>query len=300
MASVELRNVTHRYGSAVAVDDVRLTLPVGITGLLGPNGAGKTTLLRILATVQAPTSGSVRLLGADPADDAAMTSIRRRLGYVPQELGFPPGFTAFGFLEYVAVLKDGPIPLIGAQRYAGCSSSSTCLGVHHEGTPSLRRHATPTRSGPGADRHPELLLLDEPTTGLDPGQRSAFRRLVLEHGRRATVLLSTHQTEDVAAVCEHLMVMDRGAIRFHGSVPDFVATARGQCGWPTRSTIRRSFISGSPPAASATSAPRQPAPSSPIRRSRTPICCCNAAPTSATESHDERPDSIPRQRSARS
>ena len=228
MASVELRNVTHRYGSAVAVDDVRLTLPVGITGLLGPNGAGKTTLLRILATVQAPTSGSVRLLGADPADDAARTSIRRRLGYVPQELGFPPGFTAFGFLEYVAVLKEWTDP---ADRRAEVRRVLELVDLSGVSTTKVRRLSGGMRRRLGLAQAligtPELLLLDEPTTGLDPGQRSAFRRLVLEHGRRATVLLSTHQTEDVAAVCEHLMVMDRGAIRFHGSVPDFVATARG-------------------------------------------------------------------------
>jgi ABC-2 type transport system ATP-binding protein len=228
-APIELRHVSHRYGSAVAVDDVSLDVAPGITGLLGPNGAGKTTLLRILATVQAPSSGSARLLGEDVSEDVARLEIRRRLGYLPQELGFPPGFTAFGFLEYMAVLKEWVDP---APRRAEVRRVLDLVGLSVESTKRIRRLSGGMRRRLGLAQAligtPELVILDEPTTGLDPAQRSVFRRLVLGLGTRATVLISTHQTEDVAAVCDHVIVMDRGAVRFHGAVPDFVATARGR------------------------------------------------------------------------
>ncbi len=242
MAAVELRNATHRYGSAVAVDDISLTLSDGITGLLGPNGAGKTTLLRILATVQEPTSGVVRLLGADPSDDAARTGIRRRLGYLPQELGFPPGFTAFGFLEYMAVLKEWTDP---SARRAEVRRVLDLVDLSGVSTRKVRRLSGGMRRRLGLAQAligtPDLVLLDEPTTGLDPNQRSVFRRLVLQLGKRAIVLISTHQTEDVAAVCENVIVMDHGAVRFHGSVPDFVASARGRV-WLADAVDESAFV----------------------------------------------------------
>ena len=106
-APVELRGVSKKYGSSVALADVDLTLGRGVTGLLGPNGAGKTTLLRIVATSIAPDSGEVRLLGRDPlAQQSELTEVRRNLGYLPQELGLPGDMTVFGFVDYIAVLKE--------------------------------------------------------------------------------------------------------------------------------------------------------------------------------------------------
>jgi len=104
--TVSLRGVTKRYRSLAALDAVDLDLDSGITGLLGPNGAGKTTMLRVMATVLAADEGQVRLLGRDPCDPQARTEVRRRLGYQPQELGFPRGFSAMSFVNYMAVLKE--------------------------------------------------------------------------------------------------------------------------------------------------------------------------------------------------
>ena len=104
--TVALTGITKRYRGTTALEAVDLSFKPGVTGLLGPNGAGKTTLLRIVATVLAPDAGSVRLLGRSPVTPEALADVRRRLGYLPQEMGFPRGFTGFGFVDYMAVLKE--------------------------------------------------------------------------------------------------------------------------------------------------------------------------------------------------
>jgi len=225
--SVIMSEVVQRFGSTVALDSVSLRLSPGITGLLGPNGAGKTTLLRILATVQEPTSGQVRLLGLDARSERERRAIRRRLGYVPQELGFPRGFTAFAFVEYMAVLKEWVEP---RTRRAEVRRVLELVGLDSLSTKSVSKLSGGMRRRLGLAQallgQPDLLLLDEPTTGLDPEQRAAFRALMLEVGRDATLVVATHLTEDVAAVCERVVVMDEGSVTFDGSVPDFVGRAK--------------------------------------------------------------------------
>ena len=122
--TVSLRGVTKRYRSLAALDGVDLDLGPGITGLLGPNGAGKTTMLRVMATVLRPDDGEVRLLGRDPGDPDARTEVRRRLGYQPQELGFPRGFSTMAFVNYMAVLKEWADRDLARRRCGACSTSS--------------------------------------------------------------------------------------------------------------------------------------------------------------------------------
>jgi ABC-2 type transport system ATP-binding protein len=227
---VELSGVTKKYGSTVAVDQVDLHLDRGVTGLLGPNGAGKTTLLRIVATSIAPDRGDVRLLGRDPlAAQADLTEVRRSLGYLPQELGFPSDMTTFGFIDYVAVLKEWNdrdrrarevrrvIELVGL---ADCATKR--VGRLSGGQ---RRRVALAQALLG---DPQVLVLDEPTTGLDPSQRATLRGTLSVIGAHSTVLLSTHQTEDVAALCERVVVLDNGSVKFDGSVVELVGTAAGQ------------------------------------------------------------------------
>ncbi len=222
--------MSKRYGSTVALSDVDLTLGRGVTGLLGPNGAGKTTLLRIVATSIAPDSGEVRLLGRDPlAQQSELTEVRRKLGYLPQELGLPGDMTVFGFVDYIAVLKEWNdqgertqevrrvVDLVGLGESATKRVSKLSGGQ--------RRRVALAQSLLG---DPRILILDEPTTGLDPTQRATLRRTLSTIAARSAVLLSTHQTEDVAALCERVVVLAGGTVRFDGAVLDLVAQAAGQ------------------------------------------------------------------------
>ncbi len=230
MNTIELTGVRKTYGSTVALAGIDLTLDRGVTGLLGPNGAGKTTLLRIVATSIAPDQGSVRLLDRDPgASQEELTEIRRRLGYLPQELGFPTDMTTFGFLDYLAVLKEWNdkdrrtrevrrvIQLVGLED---CTTKR--VGKLSGGQ---RRRVALAQALLG---DPRILVLDEPTTGLDPAQRATLRQTLSVLATDAAVLLSTHQTEDVAALCERVVVLAAGEVRFDGSVLDLVRSAEGQ------------------------------------------------------------------------
>ena len=230
MSIVELSGVSKSYGRTRALDRVDLSFDRGVIGLLGPNGAGKTTLLRIVATSIAADSGRVSLLGHDPQGaHGEVTEIRRRLGYLPQELGYPADMTAFGFVEYVAVLKewnDRERRLREVRRVldlVGLAELSTKRVAKLSG--GQRRRVALAQALLG---EPRLLVLDEPTTGLDPTQRAELRRTLSAIAGQCAVLISTHQTEDVAALCERVVVLAGGSIRFDGAVTDLVATAEGQ------------------------------------------------------------------------
>jgi ABC-type multidrug transport system ATPase subunit len=214
--NVEITDLTRRFGRTQAVAGVSLETGAGVFGLLGPNGAGKTSLLRMMATVIPPTSGRLQLLGRDPGRFGPRREIRRRLGYLPQNLGYYPGFTVAEFVEYFALLKDMP----SVERVDLSSKARAKLRTLSGGM--LRRVGI----AQAIVNDPELLLLDEPTAGLDPEQRVAFRALLRDLGQRATVMVSTHLVEDVGAACSEVALMDGGKIVFHGT-PDEL-TARGE------------------------------------------------------------------------
>jgi ABC-2 type transport system ATP-binding protein len=229
MNAVTLSGIGKSYGRSPALSDVDLGLAPGITGLLGPNGAGKTTMLRILATALAADRGEVRVLGVDPTTRTGRVEIRRRLGYVPQETGFPRGFTAFAFVDYMAILKEWPDP---ARRHDEVRRVIDLVGLTDVATKRLsslsggqRRRVVLAQAMLG---RPDLLVLDEPTAGLDPAQRGRLRDVLGRAGESATVVISTHQTEDVAALCERVVVLDVGRVLFDGTVTDLVAWAHGR------------------------------------------------------------------------
>jgi ABC-2 type transport system ATP-binding protein len=224
--NVEMTGLTRRFGRTMAVAGVDLRAGPGVFGLLGPNGAGKTSLLRMMATALRPTSGTLRLLGRDPCSYGLRREIRRRLGYLPQNLGYYPGFTVAESVEYFALLKEVPAARIPAavavavERVELGGQAKTKLRALSGGM--LRRAGI----AQAIVNEPELLLLDEPTAGLDPEQRVAFRALLRDLGQRATVVVSTHLVEDVGAACTQVSLMDRGRIVFHGTPEDL--TARGE------------------------------------------------------------------------
>jgi ABC-2 type transport system ATP-binding protein len=225
--NVELTELTRRFGRTQAVTGVTLEAGPGVFGLLGPNGAGKTSLLRMMATVLPPTSGTLRLLGRDPGGYGPRREIRRRLGYLPQNLGYYPGFTVVDFVEYFALLKDMP---------PGQVPGAVATAIEQVGLGDRARAKLRTLSGGMLRRagiaqaivnEPELLLLDEPTAGLDPEQRVAFRALLRDFGQRATVIVSTHLVEDVGAACAEVALMDGGRIVFHGTPAELIARGEG-------------------------------------------------------------------------
>jgi ABC-2 type transport system ATP-binding protein len=226
---ISLRGVGRSFGATQALADVGLDLGPGVIGLLGPNGAGKTTLLRLLATALPPSRGEVRVLGRDVEVPAERTEIRRRLGYLPQEVGFPRGFTAFGFVDYIALLKEWAEP---ASRHAEVRRVLDLVGLSDLTTKRIRAMSGGQRRRVALAQallgSPSVLILDEPTAGVDPEQRVTLRTVLAELARTSIVVLSTHQTEDVAALCERVVVLDRGRVRYDGAVTDLVDRAAGR------------------------------------------------------------------------
>lgn len=218
-----------RFGPTHAVNNVDLDLSPGVTGLLGPNGAGKSTLMRMLATVSSPDSGEISIFAHDPATSSGRLEIRRRLGYQPQEPGFHQHFSCFQFVDYVAILKEWTdrrerhdevrrvLGLVGLENVASRRISRLSGG--------MKRRLAIAQVLLGS---PDLLILDEPTAGLDPEQRLRFRELLGSSVPGATVLLSTHQTDDVAALCARVVVLFDGSVRFDGPPADLAKLAEGR------------------------------------------------------------------------
>ncbi len=227
-ATASFEGVSKKYGRAPALRPTTLDLHPGVVGLLGPNGAGKTTMLRLLSTALPPSTGRVVVAGFDVTEShAARVEARRRIGYCPQEVTFPRGMTAFAFLDYLAVLKEWTDK---DRRHTEVHRVLDLVHLGDRGAMKIaklsggqRRRLAIAQALLGS---PELLILDEPTTGLDPEQRASLRGLL--SGLAGTVLISTHQTEDVSALCDRVLVIDAGAIRFDGTVTELLATAAGR------------------------------------------------------------------------
>ncbi|MFC9507483.1 ABC transporter ATP-binding protein [Streptomyces sp. NPDC057002] len=227
--TVSASGLSLRYGGTRALDDVSLRLSAGVTGLLGPNGAGKTTLLRVLATALPADQGAFTVLGHDPGTARGRQEVRRRLGYLPQTPGFHPDFTAFEFVDYVAILKE----MTGrSARHREVRRVLDEVGLADVRGKRIRKLSGGMRQrvalGAALVGDPGFLVLDEPTVGLDPEQRMRFRELIAGAGEGRTVLLSTHQTEDVAMLCHRVLVMAGGRVRFEGTPAELTARAAGR------------------------------------------------------------------------
>lgn len=226
---VSIEALTKKYPRGVrALDGVDLDIKEGMFGLLGPNGAGKTTLITILATLAKPTSGVARVDGWDVSDPRQRWLVKSILGYLPQELGLYPELTSEEFLSYMATLKG-----FGERRQRRTEVERLLTAV---GLEDAARRKTKALSG-GMKRRlgiaqaligdPRLLIVDEPTAGLDPAERVRFRTLLAGLAAGKVVILSTHIVEDVAATCNDVAVLVNGKVRFRGSPSQLADQARG-------------------------------------------------------------------------
>ena len=223
-----IRGVSKTYSNGVrALDDVSLTIPAGMYGLLGPNGAGKSTLMRIVATLQDPDGGSVRLGDIDVLAEKHRT--REVLGYLPQDFGLYPRVTAEALLMHFAVLEG----IVG--RAARGEVVETLL--RQTNLWDVRKAKLGTYSGGMRQRFgvavallgdPRLLIVDEPTAGLDPPERVRFLNLLSELGERSVVLLSTHIVEDVSELCTRMAIIHEGRILLETEPPRAIEDLRGR------------------------------------------------------------------------
>ena len=203
-----VRDLSRYYKDKKAVDGVSLRLTEGINGLLGANGAGKTTLMRMLCGVLKPTAGSVALDGVD----VSCEDYRAVLGYLPQDFGYYPDFTGLDFLLYLAALKGLSRP--HAKRKA--AELLELVGLADVGKKKIKTYSGGMRQRLGIAQallnDPRLLIVDEPTAGLDPRERVRFRNLLTDLGRDTIVLLSTHIVSDVEHIADHMLMMSEGHI----------------------------------------------------------------------------------------
>lgn len=226
MQSLQTENLTKCYREQTIVRDVTLTLGPGVYGLLGANGAGKTTLMRMLCGILEPSAGTVRYGGADIA--RLGEEYRALLGYLPQNFGFYPDFTGPEFLRYIAALKG----LTRAETARRIPALLEQVGLADAGKKKLRAYSGGMRQRLGIAQamlnDPQVLILDEPTAGLDPRERVRFRNLIADYAKGRTVLLSTHIVSDVEAIADEILLMKAGRIEQTGTVPALADTVRGK------------------------------------------------------------------------
>ena len=224
---LELKNVTHVYPNGTrALDDVSLSIPKGMFVLLGPNGAGKSTLMRTVATLQTPTQGEIYFGDLDILKEPE--KLRETLGYLPQDFGVYPRVSAYDMLDHMAVLK-------GIASAADRKATVETL-LNQTNLWDVRKKAIAGFSGGMRQRfgiaqaligNPELIIVDEPTAGLDPEERNRFLNLLAEIGENVVVILSTHIVEDVSDLCPQMAIISEGRIRMTGAPLDLIEKARG-------------------------------------------------------------------------
>lgn len=225
---IEIINLSKRYGKKTyALQDVHLTIGSGLYGLLGPNGAGKTTLMRILVTLLKPTSGQVTINGVSLAEKPDL--IRQQIGYLPQTFQIYPRMTGWEFLDYVGVMKGLASREERIQRIKAILER---VNLTDQAPQKVKTYSGGMRQRLGIAQallgDPHVLVVDEPTAGLDPEERVRFRNLLAELSADRIVILSTHIVADIEASCNELAVIDRGRVAMTGTLTELQRQAEGK------------------------------------------------------------------------
>ena len=225
---LELNGVSHVYPNGTrALDDVTLSIPKGMFGLLGPNGAGKSTLMRTIACLQAPTAGTIRFGDIDVL--AQPDTLRRTLGYLPQDFGVYPRVSAYQMLDHMAVLKgvtDGKDRKQVVEHLLNQTNLWAVRGKAIAGfSGGMRQRFGIAQALIG---NPELIIVDEPTAGLDPEERNRFLNLLAGIGENVVVILSTHIVDDVADLCPRMAVLAQGRVQLEGPPRDLIQSIEGR------------------------------------------------------------------------
>jgi len=220
---LSLQNLTKTYGKVTAVNDLSLELNPGVVGLIGHNGAGKTSLMQMIATLTKPTGGRILFKGADIVQSPEV--IRRRLGYLPQDFGVYPHLSALEFLQYFAALK-------GVSDPARIKHLLEVVNLHDHAHRQAATFSGGMRQRLGIAQallnDPDILIVDEPTAGLDPGERLRFRHLLAEIGFEKLVIVSTHIVSDIENMAQQIAVMKAGRLIAFETPETILSSARGQ------------------------------------------------------------------------
>ena len=225
---LRIEGLSKTYPNGVrALDNVSLTIPCGMYGLLGPNGAGKSTLMRTLATLQEPDSGTASLGDIDVLRQKE--EVRRRLGYVPQDFGVYPRISAQDMLDHIALLKG---ITNGKERKEIVAAMLRRCNLYDSRKKALTGFSGGMRQRFGIAQallgSPQLLIVDEPTAGLDPGERNRFYNLLAEIGEQVIVILSTHIVEDVMDLCTNMAIIHEGKVLFQGRPEEAISELKGR------------------------------------------------------------------------
>ena len=228
---INITSLTKTYGlgskAVHALNGIDLDIAPGMFGLLGPNGAGKTTLMRILAGIVNPTAGKVDVDGLNLGSERGKRAVKYRLGYLPQELGLYPDLTARQFVDYMAILKSMDDPQERARRV---DQVLEMVGLGEAAGRKLKGFSGGMKRRVGIAQalvnDPKLLIVDEPTAGLDPEERIRFRNLLVNLASDRSVILSTHIVEDIGQTCRDMAVLARGKVMFRGSPAGLIEAAR--------------------------------------------------------------------------
>lgn len=225
---IQTKNLVKNYSNkSIALRDVSISINTGIFGLLGRNGSGKTTLMRILTTLLEPTSGSVAVLGMEQSN-RNQNAIKRSIGYLPQEFGFCKDFTVEEILRYICMMRETP----KSEQANLIDDALEKVTLTHEKQKKYKQLSGGMKRRVGLAQailgDPPILIVDEPTAGVDPEERIKIRKLLNEYAQNNTVLFSTHIIEDIEYTCNKLAILDHGNVLFTGYLDDLLKMATGK------------------------------------------------------------------------